>query len=93
MKIAKELKAHFWAVSSQTGENIDKLFRSVGAFTFSEIILREIEAHEYQEALESKKVYANQFIRTQPSFRLKKNNKEKFKGLKLIKSKLKCFRF
>ena len=96
-KIAKELKAQYFAVSSQNGENINQLFRNVAAFTFSEIILREIELNEHLIAntkLE-KKIYANKFLNNQSlSFKLKKNNKERFKGLnKILKDKIKCFRF
>lgn len=99
IKIAKEIKAQYWAVSSQTGENVDQLFRSVAAFTFSEIILREVEANDYAAKLGGdKKVYANNFISQTSSLspiKLKKNGKERFKGLnkKLGLLKFKCFRF
>ena len=98
IKIAKEIKAQYWAVSSQTGENIDRLFRSVAAFAFSEIILREVEANDYAAKLGDKKAYANQFISQTSSLspiKLKKNGKERFKGLnkKLSLLKFKCFRF
>lgn len=99
IKISKEIKAQYWAVSSQTGENINQLFRNVAAFTFSEIILRAIEANDYALKTDDKKVYANNFINQQSSpiklNQIKKNNKERFKGLnkKLGLLKFKCFRF
>ena len=100
IKIAKEIKAQYWSVSAQSGENINQLFRSIAAYTFSEIILREIETSDYALTMkiDNKKVYANSFLNQSLSpIKLRKQiNKERFKGWNLNRKLLKfkgCFRF
>lgn len=98
IKIAKELKANYWAVSSSTGENVNQLFRNIAAQTFSEIILREMETNDLAETMKlefNKKIYANSFLNPTPlsPIKLKKNNKERFKGWNRKLLKFKCFRF
>lgn len=96
IKIAKDIKATgYWSVSSSTGENVNKLFRNIAAQTFSEIILREVENNDLVSTMkiENKKMYANNFINPLAPIKLKKNNKERFKGWANKKLfKFKCFR-
>lgn len=41
-KMANELGAEFWAVSANTGENVDEFFTRVSTLTFHEMIQREV---------------------------------------------------
>ncbi|KRT85495.1 hypothetical protein AMK59_1720, partial [Oryctes borbonicus] len=43
LKIAKYLKAEYWATSSKTAENINKFFFRIAALTFDRCITRERE--------------------------------------------------
>uniref|UniRef100_A0A673B5K3 Ras-related protein Rab-36 n=1 Tax=Sphaeramia orbicularis TaxID=375764 RepID=A0A673B5K3_9TELE len=43
IKIATEMKAEFWAVSSKTGENVQEFFFRVAALSFEKCILRDME--------------------------------------------------
>lgn len=94
IKLAKEIKARFWAVSAKTGENINELFRSIAALAFSEITLREIEVIEHAKKVLTKN-YANNFLNQQLSndpIKLKKSKKQKFKGFNKKIFKIKCFK-
>ncbi|XP_008693557.1 ras-related protein Rab-34 isoform X2 [Ursus maritimus] len=43
LKVAQELKAEYWAVSSLTGENVREFFFRVAALTFEANVLAELE--------------------------------------------------
>ncbi|XP_021093982.1 ras-related protein Rab-34 isoform X5 [Heterocephalus glaber] len=43
LKVAKEIKAEFWAVSSLTGENVREFFFRVAALNFEANVLAELE--------------------------------------------------
>ncbi|XP_059829266.1 ras-related protein Rab-34a isoform X3 [Hypanus sabinus] len=43
IKIAKEMKAEYWAVSSLTGENVNEFFFRVASLTFEANVLAELE--------------------------------------------------
>ncbi|XP_048413162.1 ras-related protein Rab-34-like [Stegostoma tigrinum] len=43
IKIAKEIKAEYWAVSSLTGENVKEFFFRVASLTFEANVLAELE--------------------------------------------------
>ncbi|XP_060703760.1 ras-related protein Rab-34-like isoform X2 [Hemiscyllium ocellatum] len=43
IKIAKEIKAEYWAVSSLTGENVNEFFFRVASLTFEANVLAELE--------------------------------------------------
>ncbi|XP_063151374.1 ras-related protein Rab-34 isoform X1 [Candoia aspera] len=42
-KVAKEMQAEYWAVSSLTGENVREFFFRLAALTFEESVLAELE--------------------------------------------------
>lgn len=43
LKMAQEMKAEYWAVSSLTGENVREFFFRVAALTFEANVLAELE--------------------------------------------------
>lgn len=43
LKVAEEINAEYWSVSSKSGENVKGLFRRLAAVTFEQAILRELE--------------------------------------------------
>ncbi|XP_076140212.1 ras-related protein Rab-36 [Alosa pseudoharengus] len=43
VKLASELQAEFWMVSSKTGENVNEFFFRVAAIAFEDAILRDLE--------------------------------------------------
>eukprot|EP00075_Anas_platyrhynchos_P038785 XP_027328038.1 ras-related protein Rab-34-like isoform X2 [Anas platyrhynchos] len=43
LKVAQEMQAEFWAVSSLTGENVRDFFFRVAALTFESSVLAELE--------------------------------------------------
>ncbi|XP_069767907.1 ras-related protein Rab-34-like [Narcine bancroftii] len=43
IKIAKEIKAEYWALSSLTGENVNEFFFRVASLTFESNVLTELE--------------------------------------------------
>ncbi|XP_055514103.1 ras-related protein Rab-34a [Leucoraja erinacea] len=43
IKVAKEIKAEYWAVSSLTGENVNEFFFRVASLTFEANVLAELE--------------------------------------------------
>lgn len=43
LKVAQEIKAEYWAVSSLTGENVREFFFRVAALTFEANVLAELE--------------------------------------------------
>lgn len=43
IKIAKQLEAEYWAVSSKTGENIQHMFYRIAALTFNKHMMEEIQ--------------------------------------------------
>ncbi|XP_058416234.1 ras-related protein Rab-34 isoform X4 [Diceros bicornis minor] len=43
LKVAQEMKAEYWAVSSLTGENVREFFFRVAALTFEASVLAELE--------------------------------------------------
>lgn len=45
LKVAEEINAEYWSVSSKSGENVKGLFRRIAAVTFEQAILRELETH------------------------------------------------
>lgn len=47
IRISNQMKAEYWSVSSQTGENVNQLFNRVAGLTFQEIISTRI--HEIEE--------------------------------------------
>ncbi|XP_012665202.1 ras-related protein Rab-34 isoform X1 [Otolemur garnettii] len=46
LKVAQEIKAEYWAVSSLTGENVREFFFRVAALTFEANVLAELEKSE-----------------------------------------------
>lgn len=54
MKIAKQMNAEYWAVSSKTGKNINNLFFRIAAFCFDDSMKREIELREKEVAIGTK---------------------------------------
>lgn len=46
LKVAEELNAEYWSVSSKSGENVKEFFRRVAAITFEQAILRELESQD-----------------------------------------------
>lgn len=46
IKLAKSLKAEYWAVSSKNGENVQDLFLRIGALAFNNCVLAELEEIE-----------------------------------------------
>ncbi|KAL9981982.1 hypothetical protein ACROYT_G010758 [Oculina patagonica] len=45
LKVAVDINAEYWSVSSKTGENVMEFFRRIAAVTFEQAILRELEMH------------------------------------------------
>ncbi|XP_071790622.1 ras-related protein Rab-34-like [Asterias amurensis] len=45
-KIAKQIKAEYWTVSSLTGENVDEFFFRLACITFNAAVIREVEDME-----------------------------------------------
>lgn len=43
IKISKQLKAEYWAVSSKTGENVTAMFYRIAALSFNEYIKKEVK--------------------------------------------------
>ncbi|XP_024078280.1 ras-related protein Rab-34-like [Terrapene carolina triunguis] len=43
IKVAKEMRAEYWAVSSLTGENVREFFFRVASLTFETSVLAELE--------------------------------------------------
>ncbi|XP_028662419.1 ras-related protein Rab-34-like isoform X1 [Erpetoichthys calabaricus] len=46
IKMAKEMKAEYWVVSSLTGENVNEFFFRVASLTFETCVLSELEKSE-----------------------------------------------
>lgn len=44
-KVAEDINAEYWSVSSKSGENVTELFRRIAAITFEQAILHELETH------------------------------------------------
>jgi small GTP-binding protein len=63
IKIAGELKAEYWSVSAQTGENIHELFSRIAALTFQEMIWREIDDKVETSKSQKRVSYSNKFIK------------------------------
>lgn len=42
-KVAKELLAEFWAISSKTGENLNQMFFRIAALAFDDYIKKEMQ--------------------------------------------------
>lgn len=55
VKVAKQLHAEYWAVSSKTGENIDKFFNRVAALAFDDMVSQNSDKYliKVSEGLES----------------------------------------
>jgi len=47
-KVADELNAEFWSVSSKTGHQVKEFFFRVAALSFEQVILKELEQIEHQ---------------------------------------------
>lgn len=48
VKVASELGAEFWCVSSKTGERVKEFFFRVAALSFEQVILKELEQIEHR---------------------------------------------
>lgn len=53
-KVAKDLNAEYWPVSSKTGKNVNDLFFRIAALCFEETIRRELELEEKEVAIGTK---------------------------------------
>ena len=51
IKIAQELNAEYWGVSSKSGENVKEFFFRVAALSFEGAVLRELERRQYTPAM------------------------------------------
>lgn len=64
IKVANELNAEFWTVSSSTGENVPEFFTRVSTLTFQEMIHREISANQSNSLSNKLPVnYSTKFIK------------------------------
>lgn len=54
MKIANQMNAEYWAVSSKTGKNIKDLFFRVAALCFENSVKCEIELREKEVVIGTK---------------------------------------
>ncbi|XP_067911462.1 ras-related protein Rab-36 isoform X1 [Heterodontus francisci] len=50
IKIATEMQAEYWAVSSKTGENVREFFFRVAALAFEATLLKELEKNDFHSA-------------------------------------------
>lgn len=81
IEIAQQLSVEFWAVSSQTGENVDNLFNRVTCLCFEDIISATIKRKEEEKRTKSVQYHEN-FVRLPqyPAILSKKSFKSKCKG-------------
>lgn len=64
IKVANELNAEFWTLSSSTGENVSEFFTRVSTLTFQEMIHREISANQSNSLSNKQPVnYSTKFIK------------------------------
>ena len=88
-KIANQMEAEFWPVSSQTGENVRELFARIASLTFNQIINKEIKTKRESAIsnISGKSIkYAENFIKLS-----KKKDKRKSKDFSNC-VKMKCFK-
>ncbi|XP_030041633.1 ras-related protein Rab-34 isoform X1 [Microcaecilia unicolor] len=59
LKVAKEMKAEYWAISSLTGENVKEFFFRVASLTFESSVLAELEKRSARNIGEVVRINSN----------------------------------